>query len=67
MSVKVISTDQNLVASITSFNNGKCPKTLYIKVSDKMACASSKDPVQEQSDQGLHYLPFHWVFQEETA
>ena len=45
MTVKVISTDQNLVASITSFNYGKCPKTSYIKVSDKMAC-SSKDPDQ---------------------
>ena len=38
-------------------------KILYTKVSDKMAYANSVDPDQtalkEQSDQGLHCLPFH--------
>ena len=31
----------------------------YTKVSDKMALADSVDPDWEQSDQGLHCLPFH--------
>ena len=39
---------------------GKCPKVMNTKVSDKMAYANSIDPDQkEQSDQGLHCLPFH--------
>ena len=43
---------------------GKCPKIMN-KVSDKMAYANSADPDQtapvgqEQSDQGLHCLPFY--------
>ena len=41
----------------------KCPNISYTKVSDKMAYANSVDPdqtaPQEQSDQGLHCLPFH--------
>ena len=32
------------------------------KVSNKMASANSSKPGQEQSDQGLHCLPFHCVF-----
>ena len=43
--------------------NGKCPKNLNTKASDKMTDANSVDPDQtapeEQSDQGLHCLPFH--------
>ena len=46
---------------------GKCPKNSNTKVSDKMTYANSADPDQtapkgilkEQSDQGLHCLPFH--------
>ena len=42
---------------------GKCPKILNTKVSNKMTYANSADPEQtalkEQSDQGLHCLPFH--------
>ena len=42
---------------------GKCPKILNIKVSGKITYANSADPDQtalkEQSDQGLHCLPFH--------
>ena len=41
-----------------------CTKIVYTKVSDKMAYANSADPDQtapeEQSDQGLHCLPFHY-------
>ena len=37
---------------------GKCPKILLTKVSDKMAHEQSSDPDQ-QSDLGLHCLPFH--------
>ena len=41
---------------------GKYPKILYTNVSDKMASANSVDSDQtapkEQSDQGLHCLPF---------
>ena len=41
----------------------KCPKVLNTKVSDKMPYANNADPDQtapkEQSDQGLHCLPFH--------
>ena len=37
---------------------GKCPKILKTKVSDKMTYANSADP-EEQSDQGLHCLPYH--------
>ena len=39
----------------------KCPKNSNTKVSDKMTYANSADPdqTQEQSDQGLHCLPFH--------
>ena len=43
----------------------KCPKILYTKVSDKMAYAHSADLDQtapeEQSDLGLHCLPFHLI------
>ena len=39
---------------------GKCPKNSNTKVSDKMTYANSVDP--DQSDQGLHCLPFHSVF-----
>ena len=35
-----------------------CPKILYTKVPDKTAYAKSAD-FQEQSDLGLHGLPFH--------
>ena len=43
---------------------GKCPKISYTNVSDKMAYANSADLdkiflLKEQSDQGLHCLPFH--------
>ena len=38
---------------------GKCPKNSNTKASDKMTYANSVDPDQEQSDQGLHCLPFH--------
>ena len=45
---------------------GKCLKILYTKVSDKTAYANSADPDQTApSDQGLHCLPFHSLFQEE--
>ena len=41
----------------------KCPKIWNTLMSDKMACANSAEPDQtaakEQSDQGLHCLPFH--------
>ena len=44
----------------------KCPKISNTNVSDKMAYANSADPDQtapkEQSDQGLHCLPFHKLF-----
>ena len=47
---------------------GKCPKLSYTKVYDKMAYTNSADPDQiapkEQSDQGLHCLPFHQLFSE---
>ena len=46
---------------------GKCPKILYTKISDKMAYANSVDPNQTALDQGLHCLPFHYVFQETSA
>ena len=40
--------------------NGKCPKISYTKAVNKMAYADSADPdLKEQSDQGLHCLPFH--------
>ena len=38
---------------------GNCPKILYTIVANKMAYANSEDLDQKQSDQGLHYLPFH--------
>ena len=42
---------------------GKWPKISYTKEVDKMEYANSTDPDQtapgEQSDQGLHCLPFH--------
>ena len=42
---------------------GRCPKILNTKVADKMAYVNSVDPVQkEQSDPGLHCLPFHLAF-----
>ena len=39
----------------------KPPKILYTKVSDKMVYTKSAEPDQTapESDQGLHYLPFH--------
>ena len=40
---------------------GKCPKIAYTKAANKMAYAKSSDPApkgKEQSDQGLHCLPF---------
>ena len=45
-------------------NYGKCLKNSNTKVSDKMTHANSADldqtaPEEEQSDQGLHCLPFH--------
>ena len=40
---------------------GNCPKILYTKVSDNMAyeTVQTQIKVKEQSDQGLHCLPFH--------
>ena len=35
---------------------GKCPKNSNTKASDKMTYANR---LKEQSDQGLHCLPFH--------
>ena len=44
---------------------GKCPKISYTIVANKMEYVNSEDPDQtapkEQSDQGLHCLPFHLV------
>ena len=50
---------QQLVEFFTQYAKcySKCPKISYTKVSDKMAYANSADP-EEQSDQGLHCLPF---------
>ena len=42
-----------------SFIFGKCPRTLYTKVIDKMAYTNSADLDQEQSDLGAHSLPFY--------
>ena len=44
--------------------SGKCPKILYTKVANKMAYMQTVQTqirllLQEQSDQGLHCLPFH--------
>ena len=41
-----------------NMTHSKCPKILYTKVSDQTAYANSAEPVQEQSDKGLQYLPF---------
>ena len=48
---------------------GKCAKISNTKVSDKMTYANSANPDQrfrlllkEQCDQGVHCLPFHYVF-----
>ena len=42
---------------------GKCPKILYTKVPNKMACANSSDLEQTATaDQDLHCLPFYLVF-----
>ena len=44
------------------FNYGKCTKFSDTKVPDKTEYANSVDPDQtEQSDLGLHSLPFHKV------
>ena len=58
---------KNLLPSRANFFTfrvyGKCPKISNTYVSDKMAYANSADPDQtapkEQSDQGLHCVPFH--------
>ena len=53
-----------------SFSYDKCPKILNTIVSDEMTCANSADPdqnAQEQSNQGLHYLLFHYIFKETAA
>ena len=46
---------------------GKCPKISYTKVADKMPYANTADPDQTAPEgavcsQGLHCLPFHYVF-----
>ena len=41
---------------VSKYMHDKCPKISYTKVSDKMAYANSADP--DQTDQGLHCLPF---------
>ena len=57
---------QNLWRHVSLNNYGKYPKISYTKVSDKMAYVNSADPDQtapkEQSDHGLHHLPFHCKF-----
>ena len=42
----------------------KCPKILYTKVTDKMVTVQTQIRLllKEQSDQGLHCLPFHYYF-----
>ena len=49
-----------LGSAIIIYSN--CPKILYTNVSNKVAYANSTNPDQtapeEQSDQGLHCLPF---------
>ena len=46
--------------------HSRCSKILYTKVFDKIAYANNLNPDQtafkEQSDLGLHCLPFHYVF-----
>ena len=43
-----------------SFGFSKCPKISYTKISQKLVYANDADSDQkEQSDQGLHCLPFH--------
>ena len=46
---------------------GKCPKISYTNMSDKMAMHTVQTQIrlllkEEQSDQGLQYLPFQHVF-----
>ena len=50
-------------------NSRKCPKISYTNVTDKMAYMQTVQTqirllLMEQSDQGLHCLPFHLVFKE---
>ena len=45
---------------------GRRQKISYTKLANKMAYTNSADPVQEQSDQGLHCFLLHQVFEETT-
>ena len=62
LSTFIMKTQFLLVCLIYFTMYGKCPKYLFTKLSDKMVYANSADPDQttpkEQSDLGLHCLPF---------
>ena len=55
-----------LIPYPNSQGNSNCHKISYTSFEDKPACANSADLVQtapkEQSDHGLHCLPFHQIF-----
>ena len=65
MKIAPATCNKDIVLDVQCLIQRKCPKILYTKSSDKMACANSVDSDQtapEQSDQGLHCLPIHQVF-----
>ena len=62
-------TDSNNIHRIFNYlvNSRKCPKISYTNITDKTAYMQTVQTqirllLMEQSDQGLHYLPFHLVF-----